>query len=450
MQGIRKLLACCILSFLFFSALQAQDSTAWQGKAFGEARSFYLATWNKEELKDFQALALGGKLGYRQNLGKHFRLQAVGYLTANTQLQDLREPDLLTGKGSRYEIGLFSLADPDKMVIPLLGEAFAEYEGGRHIIRLGRQKVVSPFFNPQDGRMLPTLAEGLWYQYTSKSAGKWSGGLVHRVAPRSTHKFYGIGESIGLYPTGRQPNGQPSLFAGHTQSDFIALGNWQHAVGKKLSLNLWEYYVDNVFNTLYLNAELKPWEQGPELGLELVQQNRVGDGGNATDSLRYFTPERSHILGVQIKQGKPYRQLRLGYNRIFGAGRWLFPREWGRESLYTFQKRERSEGLADAHALLLTYVWRNAEGKGPVRLVSSFGRHWTPDVRQTEDNKYALPSYYQLNLDLFYDLPFLKGLQTELLFVVKQAGAADIPDNPALYLNKVDMLQIDWVLNYRF
>ncbi len=33
----------------------------------------------------------------------------------------------------------------------------------------------------------------------------------------------------------------------------------------------------------------------------------------------------------------------------------IFPREWGRDFLFSFQKRERSEGSANNHALIMYY-----------------------------------------------------------------------------------------------
>ena len=82
----------------------------------------------------------------------------------------------------------------------------------------------------------------------------------------------------------------------------------------------------------------------------------VGDGGNTIDSLRYFNQNSSDILGLKIGYKSKVGLLSLGYDRILPNGQFLSPREWGREDLFSFQKRERSEGSADNHALVFNYV----------------------------------------------------------------------------------------------
>ena len=42
----------------------------------------------------------------------------------------------------------------------------------------------------------------------------------------------------------------------------------------------------------------------------------------------------------------------LNYNRITTHGRYLMPREWGRDPFFTFFPRERNEGLGDVHAIV--------------------------------------------------------------------------------------------------
>ena len=60
-----------------------------------------------------------------------------------------------------------------------------------------------------------------------------------------------------------------------------------------------------------------------------------------------------------------------------------------------------------------------------------------------------MPNYTHINLDLFYTKEEWEGLKPELLLTYKAANG-DVPANPNVYLNKVDMFQINFVVNYQF
>ncbi|HAF76892.1 MAG TPA: hypothetical protein DCG42_06175, partial [Maribacter sp.] len=85
----------------------AQDSVAVKkkGTLSGQWRTYYMMTSNKGELKDFNALATGGKLKYQYNLLENLEIGAALYNSTNLGLQDLTIPDVTTGRISRYEEG---------------------------------------------------------------------------------------------------------------------------------------------------------------------------------------------------------------------------------------------------------------------------------------------------------------------------------------------------------
>jgi len=136
----------------------------------GQWRSYYLGTINDGDLKDFHAIATGGKLQYVRPFRTHWKFGGTIYVTFNTSIQDLTIPDPATGRLSRYEAGLFDVQDLDDPLIAFPGELFVQYTHRDHQVALGRIKLVTPFINPQDGRMIPTLTQGIWYTYEPK---KW-------------------------------------------------------------------------------------------------------------------------------------------------------------------------------------------------------------------------------------------------------------------------------------
>ncbi|MFT7248062.1 MAG: hypothetical protein ACI97P_000839 [Arcticibacterium sp.] len=124
-------------------------------------------------------------------------------------------------------------------------------------------------------------------------------------------------------------------------------------------------------------------------------------------------------------------QANVNYTRIADKGRFLMPREWGREPLYTFLPRERNEGLADTHAA-------NVQIKNDVNKELSFnlglGKYWLPNSAEANKNKYAMPSYNQLNVEANYAFnSWLEGTKIKALFVRKD-GRTDCLENQKNYL----------------
>ncbi|PIB28841.1 OprD family outer membrane porin [Maribacter sp. 4G9] len=445
---MRKFCLLLLVPILVYS--QDTTETNIRGRFSGQWRSYFMHTSNKGGLKDFRALSTGGHLKYTLNLGSRFTLGTAVYNSTNMALQDLTVPDGITGRLSRYEEGQFDRLDLENDAVFILGELYVDYRHEKNRFTLGRMKINTPLINPQDGRMIPTLVQGFWYRHQQSSKNTFQLGVLNEIAPRSTGGFFNIGESIGTYPVGRSVFGTESLYGGNTESDFIFIFNSDVKLTENLQLDVWNYYVDNVFNTVYVKPSLRLNEKWL-LEAEWLHQNRVGNGGNALQELRYFARSSSDIIGLQWRYTAQKTHISLGYDYILPGGQFLFPREWGREDLFSFQKRERSEGTANNHALVFTYddSFALLSEKMNVRTIFSAGRHWKPTVTDAETNKYAMPDYTHVNLDLFFNIKGLRNLKPELLLTGK-IGNRDIPDNPNFVFNKVDMLHVDFILNYNF
>ena len=441
-----------LLFFILPAVLFSQDSLKMRtnGEISGQWRSYYMNTFNKGALKDFTALATGGHVKYTYHLTPHFSITGALHASVNTWIQDLRIPDPATGKLSRYEEGLFNRLDLDQKFLFVQGELFARYKLKKNELKLGRMKLVSPLINPQDGRMIPTFVQGFHYSLKTSENALFEAGIFNEIAPRSTGGFYGIGESIGTYATGRNWNGEPNQYSGNTASDFLITAHTNFKIFEQLGIDLWNYYVDNIFNTSYLNPKLAVSEQ-VSVELEWLHQQRVGDGGNPREELRYFRENSSDVLGGRVNYKWKNSSLSLSYDHILPHGQFIFPREWGREFLFSFQKRERSEGSANNHAVVAYYqtVFPLEGLKTEVRSILSVGQQWKASVLDARLNKYAVPDYTQVNLDLFLNFEKWKNLKPEILLVGKFAGG-DFPDNPNFYFNKTDLFHIDLILNYNF
>lgn len=447
---IFKKLRYLFLLLPFLNLAQESEIPTAKGELSGQWRTYYMNTFNKGDLKDFTALATGGVIKYELSLKEKITFGGALYNSNNLNIQDLSVPDNATGKLSRYEEGLFDRIHLENKYIFILGELYANYKTPNHEFTLGRMKIKSPLVNPQDGRMIPTLAQGLWYTYNSPKKNKIQAGVFNQIAPRSTGEFYAIGESIGTYPQGRNKNGTTSLYGGNTASDYLAILNADLNITQNTSVEFWNYYTDNVSNTLYLKPKYQI-SNSFNIEAEWLHQNRINNGGNAVDSLSYFQSNSSDNIGIKAAYDWSNSSLSISYNRITKKGQFVFPREWGREFLFSFQKRERSEGSGDNHALVLYYTNTLPLGKenSSLKTIISAGHQWKPSVLDPTLNKYAVPDYTQVNLDLFFNFKKWKNLKPEVLFVGKFASG-DFPDNPNFYLNKTDLFHIDLILNYNF
>ncbi|MDH5382908.1 MAG: OprD family outer membrane porin [Cyclobacteriaceae bacterium] len=425
--------------------IQKDSTSKFINNFSGGWRNYFMSTTNKGDLKDFYGLATGGNLNYSQPIKGIITVNLGAFFSVNTNIQDLSIPDPTTGKLSRYEAGLFDVQDLTKTLIPVLGIANITINKNNNELILGRMNLKSPFINSQDGRMIPTFEEGLWYSNSQIKNVKIGSGIFYKIAPRSTSKFFSIGESIGQYPSGRSITGTPSAYTSNTTSRFIVVSNVLLKPTKNYIVHLWNYYTDNIHNTTYLRQTFIPTKKPSfSISAEWLHQEKTGDGGNQDLNLAYYQFERSDLAGIQLKN----KGLTLSYNYIFPHGQFVFPREWGRENIFTFQKRERSEGSAANHGIVISYRKTLKVKESVFNTEINVGRQFKPATSSPEKNKYALPSYYQTNLDLFYSHNKLPGWKAELLLTYKKS--ADNITQPLLLLNKVDLLVTNVIINYTF
>jgi hypothetical protein len=422
-----------------------------KGTMHGHLRYFFMETNNTGELSDYYANAAGGGIKFETAPIKGFQLGISGFFTFNLASSPLGDPDPKTGAANRYEIGLFDQQDPyNTSDIDRLEELFLKYSFKKNHITIGKQLINTPFINLQDGRMRPTEVNAIWSELHSGKT-KWEGGLIKQISPRGTVRWFNVGESIGIYPMGVNPDGGRSAYRGNTESKGLVMAGITNKSLKYLTLQAWHMYVHNIFNTTMLQADIKHplGDKGQLLlGMQWIEQFRSGDGGNVLQELRYVQDKQSGSFGAMAGWEKNQFKTTLAFNRISDKGRFLMPREWGRDPFYTFMARERNEGLANANALVSTFSYKFP--KTGIKTNLSMGYFDLPDAADFARNKYGLPSYTQLNLDIRYDFKgWLQGLNTQLLIYHK--WKTEDGELAGKYLiNKVNMQGWNIVFNYNF
>lgn len=437
---------------------QTKDSTSLlyalkTGEAMGRFRYFSSWTWNEGALSDYYANAIGGAVRYETARFHNFQFALSGLFTMNVGSSDMTKPDPTTGQLNRYEIGLFDLTDPtNKRSMAQVEELYLKYNFKKGRVILGRQFIHTPLVNLQDGRMHGNSVSGIWTGYAPNSKWKLEGGWLWGIFPRSTNRWYNVGQSIGLYPNGVNPDGTKGNYGGNVKSAGIGVVSAVYQPIKSLEIQVWNYLLENVQNSVFTQALYKP-KVGAKTNLivggQFIRQDALNAGGNADQSLTYM-PKGSKAMTFGGKLGAKTGPVEytLNYNRITKHGRYLFPREWGRDPFFTFMPRERNDGFGDVHAFVFSLGYNPP--KNGFSGVLGAGYFELPDVKNTALNKYGMPSYYQINLDLKYEFnKAFKGLELQFLVVAKLAKG-NTYDNPRFVLNKVNMLHTNLVLNYYF
>jgi hypothetical protein len=427
-----------------------------QGEFFAHARNFFMATDNAPGLTDYYANAFGMGIGYETGKFKNVQLGISGFFIYNIISSDLGAKDPSTGLSNRYELGLFDIENPGNLHdLDRLEDLYLRYTFGKSFIKFGKQHIKTPFINPQDGRMRPTLAEGAVLEFNHIKKLKIDLGWLYGISPRSTVRWYGIGRSIGVYQGGVNPDGTKSGYSGNLASNALVYIGLTQQIGKYVKVQAWDQYVDNVFNTslLQMNYDIPVGtSKRTQLvtAIQSIYQRALHNGGNQDQSKTYMLRGNEVLTwGARIgAEEKENWSVTFNYNHIGGTGRYLMPREWGRDPFFTFMPRERNEGLGAAKAL--NVVGSKTFKRLRLKTDIAYGHYYLPDVKNTAINKYGMPSYSQLNIDIRHVFThFFKGLELQLLYVYKSPLGNTYAEGKYEF-NKVNMSLYNLVLNYHF
>lgn len=429
----------------------ARWHTALTDGRFGaRARLMHMSTVNEGMLTDYHGMAAGIHLDYTTLTWRGLRA-GVGFSMVKPVFTNAPNKDERTNLNSRYEIGLLDLEHFDTTAaIYRLEQFFLQYRLHKTTFTLGKQVLNTPFVNPQDGRMVPSMQEGFTLTHREKRV-QLLGAWLWDMAPRSVFRWLPVEQTFGLVSVGVNRDGSRSGYAGNTHSQGVGIGGITWQPSPRLELQGWNTYVDNVLNNSFLQAEWRRplREKGAVLlGLQGMYQTSVGAGGNADVGKAYTPPgETAWLLSARVGASRGPWQINLNYTRIGDEGRFLFPREWGREPLYTFILRERNEGLADVHAFTAN-VNRSINPRWTAGL--NYGYYNLPDPADFARNKYAMPSYHHLNAALRYKgrRDNWNGLSVMVLLMTKFSPQLKNDVAEKVIFNKTNLFRGELIVNY--
>ncbi len=411
-------------------------------------------TDNAANYTDYYANAWGMGIGYETGLYRNFQMGISGYTIYNMHSSDLTQIDPLSNQPNRYEIGLFDVVNSSNTSnLVRLEDLFLKYSLPPKglMVKAGNQHIRTPFINPQDGRMRPTLVQGVLMEKQWGKRGKFLSGAIRGISPRSTVRWFSVGNSIGIYGVGINPDGSKSQYSGNLPHSSVVYAGYQWKL-KQEEIQFWSQSVYRMFQTYLFQWDRKigkainPWI----FGVQAIHQHALGNGGNLDPQKAYFPSDnRSYVFGMRLgKQLNQQERITLNATRITSHGRYLMPREWGRDPFYTFMPRERNEGYGDVWAINLLFTQGFKEI--PLKLDVGLGSYKLPNIQDVALNKYGFPAYFQGNLDARYSMDgFLTGLELQFLVVLKRA-MENVGYLPKYEINKVNLAHFNLILNYHF
>jgi hypothetical protein len=300
--------------------------------------------------------------------------------------------------------------------------------------------------------MRPTGVEGVWTHGVLHKKLKWEGGWLYAISPRSTTKWYNIEQTIGVYSSGVSSLGQKSNYRGNITSAGLFLAGLQYNPKSNMQITAWNLLAENIFNASLFQIEVQKNVNNNTKVIAAAQgihEFTVADGGNTNPSLAYADKgAKSYTFGFKLAVAATRWETSVNYNRITKHGRYLMPREFGRDPFFTFMPRERNEGLGDVHAFMARALYKIPKYR--IQSAIAVGHFTLPDVQNYTLNKYGMPSYNQVNIDVRYAFPArLNGLEMQFLWVLK-TNAGNTYGKDIYRINKVDMVLYNLVLNFHF
>ncbi|MBA4299319.1 hypothetical protein SAMN03080617_00384 [Algoriphagus alkaliphilus] len=414
-------------------------------------RSFWMNTiYPKNDFKEDYALGmtlnLGAIIKYQENWKFH-----VGFRSfANVASSEIWELDPATGQGNRYETGLFDLLDTRSRFFGKLETLSLEFSKEKFGIKAGRMGINSDWINAQDGRLSPTAVEGVNAWIAPDKRWKFSVWGIGRMSIRGSSEWLSVGETVGIYPVGRTVSGKPAQYFGNTSSDWLGIWEIDRKIASDSKIHFSNTIAQNLFSTYWLSFEKnRKIESGIVImGLQSGFQHGIGEGGNPNPDLKYKEADDiNYALSGRIGWKNMKWTTHLNYTHVGGEGRWLSPREWGKDAWYTFIPRERNEGFESVNAVVAYGEYRFQ--KPQLTLYGHLGFHWLSKTEDAFGNKYNFPSYRQVNLGVKLQANKVANLDFHFILVSKEPlTSSDL--SPNQIYNKVELLHFNGIINWRW
>lgn len=387
-------------------------------------RTQAMATIHEGDLSDHWASGTAFRLHYETAHWRGWSLVVGGQFGYALASSDLTDADDLTGRRARFELHMFDIEDPqNRKDFDRLENLFLKKEWAWGDVEVGRFSFDSPFVNGQDSRLKANAFSGAEFGLypDQHRIHRFRGAFIYGISPRGTVEWFSLQQSVGLLDNGFLPNGEEAEYEDNVHSHGLYILGYEFEK-KKVGAQAWYYYADNLFQQGYARADVHPdakhhWN----FGAEILWQQRVGQGGNAHEELRYYHNDAPAVLvGGRVRYEQGRHGIEAAGLASVGDGTYLFPREWGKEQFFTSVPRARVEGLGKFTELAVHYDCKVSES---LTAAITFARL---DALTTTDflfNKFSLIDHYLVNAEAEW-----KGSKFWENFTVRFITAAHYPE----------------------
>lgn len=417
----------------------------------GHIRNYFMSTINAGEAQDYYTNATGGAIGIETRPLKGFSAGVKGIFTYQTFSSDLNHADSVTNAVSKWEHELYDINDLENFHdLDRLEELYVAYHAPKFSALMGKIPMQETnLVNKSDGRMKPFAYSGALFNWFPDSSLHVFAAGINRVSPRSTVEWYDFNEAIGIVTNGVQPDGSEAEYEGQSESRGMLIAGvdktWANANGNTShAFSLYNYHIDRVLNTSFVE-----WtEKRGDWDVTLQYAYQLPDARQAELEYihRYVQPDE-HGQVASGALGRTWGNWRgaVAFSHVFSTGRFLFPRELGRDHFTTSISRSRLEGLGEADVVTL-------HGHYAVRPHFNLELQWTLVQQHAEEahamNKYDFEDYHQVNVRWTHALQGpCEGLEWAVLYVYKQNLEAAAP---VAVFNRSNFHQINVVANLNF
>lgn len=456
MRNVQLILS--LISFFQISFLTAQHAESPENENpqlkdmfsnahfHGHFRNYFMTTQNRGSLQDYYTNATGGAVGFTTGNFIGFEIGVKGIFTYKTFGNDLGVEDAVTGKNAKWEYELYDVLNKGNFRdFDRLEELFIRYRFGNSYLSYGKLETeYTPLLNHSDGRMKPFAHRGVWAHLKFTEEHQLNLGWLNGVSPRSTTEWFAMDETIGLFYNGFQPNGEMAEYHEFYPSNGIGVLNYNFQKENVL-FNFYDFYLDGVMNTLWTEVGYDLVDFN--LGIQYVYQNPLSYSEDLAYAHRYVQPgENGQVLSTQLSWKKDGFNLAFAYSHAFESGRFLFPKELGRDHFFTSIPRSRLEGLGNAD--VFTFKAEYHLLKPDFHIGVEMQQLQGPETGNFEFNKYNVDESFQANSHLSYHAHgFLEGLSFDILWIYRKNQ--NRTDAQSIF-NKSNFNQLNFVTNFNF
>ena len=168
---------------------------------------------------------------------------------------------------------------------------------------------------------------------------------------------------------------------------------------------------------------------------------------------RYFQPdEKANVVSMQIglKTREENLKLSAAYLHGLGSGRFLFPKELGRENFYVSQLRTWMDGFGAISVYMIrAQIHPNKKDRRDLSLDWRLAFVDAPDQEDYFNNKYRRGSYAQSLFEVDYAFrEVLEGLEMRMIYLARYSPQKDLSPSDIFYKSNLHHLSLVLDINF--